>query len=54
MIGTVKLLTLEADLGGIDEACDPVRVISGGIASAAGIGSPRAAATSCASVHDSL
>lgn len=51
VIGTVKLLTSEV-VRGIDEACDGVRAMSGGISSGAGIGRLRAAATSCASVHD--
>lgn len=50
VIGTVRLLT--SDVRGIDEACEGVRAISGGISSGAGIGKLRAAATNCASVHE--
>ena len=50
VIGTVRLFT--SDILGIEEACDGVRAISGGISSGAGMGSIRAAATSCASVHE--
>jgi hypothetical protein len=53
VIGTVKLLRLASDDRNVEEACEPVRAISGGTSSAAGIGKPRAAAASCASVHDS-
>ena len=52
-IGTVRLFTLKSDALGLEEACEPVRAMSGGTSSAAGMGRPRAAATSCASVHES-
>lgn len=53
VMGTVKLLTLTSDERASLEACEVLLAISAGTSSAAGIGSPRAAATSCASVHES-
>lgn len=51
-IGTVKLFTLPSEERGFD-ICDPVRAMSCGTSSGAGIGRPLAAATSWCSVHES-